>query len=264
MQNSEHILSTSAQFNHTSQDISQGAFNQTSAIEEMQEVIKHFTETIEQNNKNARDTKTITNEASKAMDGIRKMSEDLLEINKQVSNKIQIINDISFQTKILALNAAVEAARAGEKGNGFQVVAEEVGRLADTSKTAADDIVGLTHRNLEQATKVNDQIHDIQPKIEQTVGYVDKINIAGIAQFNDAQKASEAIQKLHLVSQNNASSSEEMTAASEELKNQAQALKSLVDYFVVDKDVLIKKEQKRVIKLKKRNSFHSTPKKKLA
>jgi len=50
------------------------------------------------------------------------------------------IQEIAEQTNLLSLNAAIEAARAGEKGKGFAVVANEVRKLADQSKQAAEKI----------------------------------------------------------------------------------------------------------------------------
>jgi len=56
---------------------------------------------------------------------------------------MDVITHISRQTDILALNATIEASKAGEHGRGFAMVAEEVRRFADNTKTSVDEVTQI-------------------------------------------------------------------------------------------------------------------------
>lgn len=56
---------------------------------------------------------------------------------KETSKIVDLIQNISIQTYLLGVNASIDAARAGAHGKGFDVVADEIGRL---SKSTSDSI----------------------------------------------------------------------------------------------------------------------------
>ncbi|MEK4495455.1 methyl-accepting chemotaxis protein [Ureibacillus sp. FSL W8-0352] len=103
-----------------------------------------------------------------------KSMNELSEHSKQIEEIVQVISDISNQTNLLALNASIEAARAGEHGRGFSVVADEVKKLAESTKASAEDIVALTNKTQKQISKVYQDAQNNMSLVEEGIKVSEK------------------------------------------------------------------------------------------
>lgn len=225
------ISNASQQISLGAQTLSQGASSQAASAEEVSASMEQMTANIQQNTNNAIETQKTSLSAKEGMDKMNISGQKSIESITNISNRIKIINDIAFQTNILALNAAVEAARAGEHGRGFSVVAAEVSKLADNSKTAADEIAKISVSSLEITEESKQIIDDLTPRIEKTASLVQEIVAASTEQNSGVDQVNEALNSLNLVIQNNASASEELASSAEELASQAEQLKNMISFF---------------------------------
>ncbi|MDY6801856.1 MAG: methyl-accepting chemotaxis protein [Bacteroidota bacterium] len=237
----DNILKASEELSSGSQQLSQGANEQASSTEEISSSMEEMVSNIQQNTENSQQTEKISVEATSGIKKVAEAAQESLTSIRQIADKIRVVNDIAFQTNILALNAAVEAARAGEHGKGFAVVAAEVRKLAERSKVAADEIVGLSDKSVKITEEAGELMMQIIPEIEKTAKLVQEISAASIEQNSGADQINNAIQQLNQVTQQNAAASEELATSSEELSSQADQLKENISYFSVGKDVKNKK-----------------------
>ena len=234
MLGSDNIAAASMQMSSGSQQVSQGASEQASSAEEVSSSMEEMAANIQQNTDNAQEADKISQKVQQGVQKVGAASQDSLISIKDIAEKINIINDIAFQTNILALNAAVEAARAGEQGRGFAVVAAEVRKLAERSKIAADEIVALASKSVNVTENASELMSGLIPEIERTAKLVQEIAAASMEQTSGADQVNTAIQQLNQVTQQNAAASEEMATSAEELSSQAEQLKEIIGYFRID------------------------------
>jgi len=231
----DDIANESGLLNTGVQNISQGASEQASSVEEVSSTMEEITSNIEQNTNNAQSTRNFSETAYQSISELNAKSEESSMAIKTIADKIQIINEIAFQTNILALNAAVEAARAGDSGKGFAVVASEVRKLAERSKLAADEIVTLVSSSLILNENASELMEKTLPEVQTTNDLVIEIASASIEQKNGTNQINDAIQALNKITQQNAAASEKMATNAHELSNKAIQLKEVVAFFKISR-----------------------------
>ena len=220
--------------NLSAQNITQGANEQASSSEQISASMEQMGANISENNNNANETSKISVEAAEQMKDLSKVANESLNSISQISDKISIVNDISFQTNILALNAAVEAARAGVHGKGFAVVASEVQKLAERSKNMANEIDEISHFSIKHANDTKKILDELVPKIEKIAILIKNISHASNEQNSGVKQVNTAITGFNDISQSNASISEELASSAEELASSAEELKQTVSYFKIE------------------------------
>jgi len=141
------------------------------------------------------------------------------ERSQEISGIVDIINNIAERTHVLALNASMQAAAAGEAGRGFSVVADEVQRLAESSRNATSQISALV-KNIQVET--NDTIATMDKTIEQVVDGSRLAERAG-EQMKDTQDTTANLVK---VVEQIAMASQQQARISNELREHALSIQS--------------------------------------
>lgn len=230
---SDNIAAAGQQVSSSSQHLSQGVNEQAASVEEISSSVEQIAGNIQHNAENAHRTEDISKGTMHNFhQSTGSVNKSILAM-KDIAGKITVIGDIAFQTNILALNAAVEAARAGEHGKGFAVVASEVRKLAEGSRSAADEINSLSKSSVQIAENAGSQFSSLVPEMERTIALVQEIAQASHEQNQGIGLINSALHQLNQITQQNAAVSEEMATSAEEMASQAEELKGMISFFKV-------------------------------
>jgi methyl-accepting chemotaxis protein len=76
------------------------------------------------------------------------------ESSQEIAQVVALINQIASQTNLLAINASIEATKAGSEGQGFALIAEEVGDLASRASAATQEIAQIVQTIQQETSNV--------------------------------------------------------------------------------------------------------------
>ena len=241
----ESINGNSNELRSAADDLSKRTEQQAAALEETSAALDEITAVVRSSTIRAKEASVMVSETKEKTADSAKVVRDAVtamgrieQASREISQIINVIDEIAFQTNLLALNAGVEAARAGEAGKGFAVVAQEVRELAQRSANAAKDIKALINKSGEEVglgvtlvQKTGSALDEIQTRVLSINDHIHSIATAAQEQSTGLQEVNTAINQMDQVTQRNAAMVEETSAATHKLSGEASNLLSLVSRF---------------------------------
>ncbi|PWC77672.1 methyl-accepting chemotaxis protein [Azospirillum sp. TSH64] len=167
-----------------------------------------------------------------------RVSQTIGDNSRRIGRITEAITQIAVKTNILSVNASIEAARAGEQGKGFEVVAEEVGKLADNAVESARQIAeiveaaaAMAEEGMAATAEVVQMMDGIAERVTQIDRMVQSVAAAMAHQQDHIVEIESNVGNIRTVASKNAAASEEITATMVHLSRLADDTRRLAERF---------------------------------
>jgi methyl-accepting chemotaxis protein len=254
------IREVSSNVARLSEAATETATSMTEIDSSIKQVETNSRETTALSDKVKQDAERGRESVQKTIDGIYKIRESSLAIDKvigsldektnRIGSILNVIDEIADQTNLLALNAAITAAQAGEQGRAFTVVAEEIKELAErTTKstaeisdliTAVQDESGnavrameLGNRNIEAGVKLANNagtaLEEIYNSSERSSSMIVAISRATNEQAKGSNQVTMAINEISKMAERIRQAMEDQKARSQQIGDAAERMKQIAE-----------------------------------
>jgi len=231
-QTATELKTASIQLSRSSQSISKDTKSQDQIIQKIFSKFEQITySNIEVSNK-ANISKRLALETANEMNSIKDAFTSNMQMIHEIFEKIEQINNISFKTNALIFDSAMNTSFNGELKSNLMVLANEINKSIEESKSVSNEIETLLWKQL-KANKISEELIDRTLlkiiRVIELSNEIDKKNDVS----TDTLQLNNAIQYLYDLNEHNSNTARDLFHKARKITVQFEQLKDMIDFLKI-------------------------------